>query len=108
MTIRVSARVAYTKVEQQLKLRGIPYTHVNPPAGNSPSELAHFQSPLAHSVPALCVQASHILSGVPAAEAAMSNIRVVPLNWWSDKKAQVCLMVGQSELTRDLTNVGYV
>jgi mediator of RNA polymerase II transcription subunit 14 len=78
-------------VEQQLKLRGIPYTHVNPPAGKAPSRaLAHLQSSLAHSVPALCVQASHILSGVPAAEAAMSNIRVVPLNWWSEKKAQVC------------------
>jgi mediator of RNA polymerase II transcription subunit 14 len=85
-----SARVAYTKVEQQLKLRGIQYTHVSPVSGKPVApELAHIQSSLARAVPALCVQASHILSGAPAAEAAMSNIRVVPLNWWSDKKAQV-------------------
>jgi mediator of RNA polymerase II transcription subunit 14 len=85
-----SARVAYTKVEQQLKLRGIQYTHVNPPSGRLlPPSLAKIQSSLVHSVPALSVRASHILSGAPAAEAAMSNIRVVPLNWWSEKKAQV-------------------
>ena len=47
------------------------------------------QSSLARSVPALCVQSKHILSGAPAAEAAMPNIRVIPLNWWSDEKAQV-------------------
>ena len=49
------------------------------------------QSSLARSVPALCVQSKHILSGAPAAEAAMPNIRVIPLNWWSDEKAQVNL-----------------
>ena len=47
------------------------------------------QSSLARSVPALCVQSKHILSGAPAAEAAMPNIRVIPLNWWSEEKAQV-------------------
>ena len=52
-------------------------------------ELAQMQSSLAHSVPALCVQSKHILSGAPAAEAAMPNIRVIPLNWWSNEKAQV-------------------
>jgi mediator of RNA polymerase II transcription subunit 14 len=78
------------KVEQQFKLRGIQYKHVNPTSGVPvTSDLSHIQSSLARSVPALCVQASHILSGAPAAEAAMSNIRVIPLNWWSEKKAQV-------------------
>ncbi|KIM78797.1 hypothetical protein PILCRDRAFT_75151, partial [Piloderma croceum F 1598] len=88
------ARVAYTKVERQFKLRGIPYTHVNP-TNSAPvtTELAHIQSSLARSVPALCVQSSDILSGAPAAEAAMPNIRVIPLNWWSDKKAQVVTCV---------------
>jgi mediator of RNA polymerase II transcription subunit 14 len=87
-----SARVAYTKVEQQLKHRSIPYTHVSPPSGGPATpELAHIQSRLARSVPALCVQSSDILSGAPAAEAAMPNIRVIPLNWWSDKKAQVAV-----------------
>jgi mediator of RNA polymerase II transcription subunit 14 len=88
----LSARVAYTKVEQQFKLRHIPYTHVNPTNGAPvTTELAHIQSSLARSVPALCVQSSDILSDAPAAEAAMPNIRVIPLNWWSDKKAQVIL-----------------
>ncbi|KAI6036221.1 mediator complex subunit MED14-domain-containing protein [Pisolithus microcarpus] len=87
------ARVAYTRVELQLKRRGIPYIHVNPASSLPPSELSHIQSSLARSVPALCVQSSDILSGAPAAEAAMPNIRVIPLNWWSDKKAQVVTCV---------------
>ncbi|EGO25140.1 hypothetical protein SERLADRAFT_414850 [Serpula lacrymans var. lacrymans S7.9] len=88
------ARVAYTKVEQQFKIRGIPYSHVNPTSGYPlPSELSQIQSSLARSVPALCVQSSDILSGAPAAEAAMPNIRVIPLNWWSNKKVQVVTCV---------------
>ncbi|OAX41796.1 MED14-domain-containing protein [Rhizopogon vinicolor AM-OR11-026] len=88
------ARVAYTRVERQFKLRGIPYAHVNPTITLPQiSELGHIQSSLARSVPALCVQSSDILSGAPAAEAAMPNIRVIPLNWWSDKKAQVVTCV---------------
>ncbi|KII92020.1 hypothetical protein PLICRDRAFT_103790 [Plicaturopsis crispa FD-325 SS-3] len=88
------ARVAYTKVESQFKMRVIPYTHVNPPAGGPlPLDLAHIQSSLSRSVPALCVKSSDILSGAPAAEAAMPNIRVIPLNWWSAKKAQVVTCV---------------
>ncbi|KAF9242015.1 mediator complex subunit MED14-domain-containing protein [Melanogaster broomeanus] len=88
------ARVAYTKVEAQFKLRGIPYTHVNPTSAlPQSSALSYMQSSLANSIPALCVQSSDILSGAPAAEAAMPNIRVIPLNWWSDKKAQVVTCV---------------
>ncbi|KAH7889201.1 mediator complex subunit MED14-domain-containing protein [Phlebopus sp. FC_14] len=90
------ARVAYTKVELQLKLRGIPYTHVNPTndlPSSSTSTLSHIHSSIARAIPALCVQSSDILSGAPAAEAAMPNIRVIPLNWWSDKKAQVVTCV---------------
>lgn len=44
-------------------------------------------------MPSLCVQATDILSGAPAAEAAMPNIRVIPLNWWSDESAQVITCV---------------
>ncbi|KAI0356373.1 MED14-domain-containing protein [Trametes cingulata] len=87
------ARVAYTKVEQQFKLRGIPYTHVNSSANAAAPELAHIQSSLARSIPALCVLSSDILSGAPAAEAAMPNIRVIPLNWWSDDQAKVVTCV---------------
>ncbi|KAF8972893.1 mediator complex subunit MED14-domain-containing protein [Flammula alnicola] len=89
-----SARVAFINVERQFKIRGIPFTHVNP-TSNSPVtlELSEIQSSLARSVPALCVQSKHILSGAPAAEAAMPNIRVIPLNWWSKEKAQVVTCV---------------
>ncbi|KAK1225258.1 mediator complex subunit [Marasmius sp. AFHP31] len=88
------ARVAYMNVERQFKLRGIPFAHVNPASGVPVTpELAHIQSSLARSVPALCVQSEHILSGAPAAEAAMPNIRVIPLNWWSEKSAQVVTCV---------------
>lgn len=89
-----SARVAYLNVERQFKLRGIPFSHVNPTSSTALSpELAYIQSSLARSVPGLCVQSSDILSGAPAAEAAMPNIRVIPLNWWSEKKAQVVTCV---------------
>jgi len=59
----------------------------------SPGTPVHLQSCLARSIPALCVQSSDILSGAPAAEAAMPNIRVIPLNWWSEKKVQVVTCV---------------
>ena len=87
-----SARVSYLNVEAQFKLRGIPFTHVLPSQDLATHpELAYLQSSLARSVPALCVQSSDILSGAPAAEAAMPNIRVIPLNWWSNRKSQVCI-----------------
>jgi mediator of RNA polymerase II transcription subunit 14 len=89
-----SARVAYTKVEMQLKSRGIASKHVEPSyAASSLAVRAHVHSSLARSVPSLCVQASDILSGAPAAEAAMPNIRVIPLNWWSEQKPQVVTCV---------------
>ncbi|KAG6862349.1 hypothetical protein C0995_016047 [Termitomyces sp. Mi166 len=92
--VLMPARVAFMNVERQFKLRGIPFTHVNPTSGSPVTlELAHIQSSLARSVPALCVQSQDILSGAPAAEAAMPNIRVIPLNWWSEKNAQVVTSV---------------
>ncbi|KAF7375946.1 Mediator of RNA polymerase II transcription subunit 14 [Mycena sanguinolenta] len=88
------ARVSYINVERQFKIRGIPFIHVNPTLHDPITpELAHIQSSLARSVPALCVESKDILSGAPAAEAAMPNIRVIPLNWWSDKNAQVVTCV---------------
>ncbi|KAI0745059.1 MED14-domain-containing protein [Earliella scabrosa] len=87
------ARVAYTKVEQQFKLRGIPFTHVNSALSTYIPEFGNVQSSLARTIPALCVQSSDILSGAPAAEAAMPNIRVIPLNWWSNDDAKVVTCV---------------
>lgn len=85
--------MAFINVERQFKLRKIPFTYVNPTNPTPSAELAHIQSSLARSVPALCVQSEHILSGAPAAEAAMPNIRVIPLNWWSREKARVVTCV---------------
>ncbi|PPQ98421.1 hypothetical protein CVT24_004100 [Panaeolus cyanescens] len=88
------ARVAYMTVERQLKNRGIPVTHVHPSFNMALSpQMMQIQSSLARSVPALCVQSKDILSGAPAAEAAMPNIRVIPLNWWSDEPSQVVTCV---------------
>ncbi|RDX48026.1 MED14-domain-containing protein [Lentinus brumalis] len=87
------ARVAYTKVEQQFKLRSIPFTHVNSTFNSYIPEFGNVQSSLARTIPALCVQSKDILSGAPAAEAAMPNIRVIPLNWWSEDDAKVVTCV---------------
>ncbi|TCD64872.1 mediator complex subunit [Steccherinum ochraceum] len=88
------ARIAYTSVERQLKNHNIPFTRVDPSAGVIlPAGMDHLQSALLRAIPALCVQSSDILSGAPAAEAAMPNIRVIPLNWWSESQAQVVTCV---------------
>ncbi|KAJ7072524.1 mediator complex subunit MED14-domain-containing protein [Mycena amicta] len=71
------ARVAYMKVETQFKNLLI-QTHYVDLASNEPP------------IPG----AEDILSGAPAAEAAMPNIRVIPLNWWSHTRgAQVITCV---------------
>lgn len=87
---RLSARVAHTKVENQFKARGIPYQHIlTAPKDPSdlPPSLNHLHSALSHRIPFLCVQASNILKNSPAVEAAMPNIRVIPLSWWSTSES---------------------
>ncbi|KAI0316938.1 mediator complex subunit MED14-domain-containing protein [Amylostereum chailletii] len=72
--------------ELQFKNRQIPYTHVYPSSGQAPAvppSLASFGSSLSQTIPALCVQSSDILAGSQAFEAAMPNIRVLPLAWWA-------------------------
>jgi mediator of RNA polymerase II transcription subunit 14 len=97
-------------VERQLKLQHIPFTHVNPTSGLPITrDLAHVQSSLARSVPGICVQSHDILSGVPAAEAAMPNIRVVPLRWWSELKAlQVVTCVKLKYVQQPMGKIGGV
>ena len=56
---------------------------------NFDSAVRYIQSNLARSIPGLCVQSSDILAGVPAADAAMPNIRVIPLGWWSDNERKL-------------------
>ena len=74
-------------VEKQLKEHHIQFKHVTVASDTLPPALTATQSILARSIPALCVESQHILAGAPAAEAAMPNIRVIPLNWWSDTRA---------------------
>ena len=74
-------------VEKQLKEHHIQFKHVTVASDTLPLALTATQSILARSIPALCVESQHILAGAPAAEAAMPNIRVIPLNWWSDTRA---------------------
>jgi len=83
--------VAYRSVQIQLKHRGIKY-NLHFPTNTTP-ELGFIQSSIARYIPALCVQSKDILAGAPAAEAAMPNIRVIPLNWWSEKNAHVVTCV---------------
>ncbi|KAF7315273.1 Mediator of RNA polymerase II transcription subunit 14 [Mycena indigotica] len=89
------ARVAYMKVESQFKSLGIKADYVDlAPQDPLIPGLDHVQSSLARSVPGLLVKADEILSGAPAAEAAMPNIRVIALNWWSNtRSAQVITCV---------------
>ncbi|KAL1667181.1 mediator complex subunit MED14-domain-containing protein [Schizophyllum commune] len=81
------ARITYMTVEKQLKEHHIQFKHVTVASDTLPPALTATQSILARSIPALCVESQHILAGAPAAEAAMPNIRVIPLNWWSDTRA---------------------
>ncbi|KAF8482456.1 MED14-domain-containing protein [Russula ochroleuca] len=89
------ARVAHTKVENQLKRLDIRFWHVypsSPTAGAAPvnvvgagppSVFGSLQSTLSHAIPALLIQSSDVLRDSAARDAAMSNIRVVPLAWWT-------------------------
>jgi mediator of RNA polymerase II transcription subunit 14 len=98
------ARVAHIFIESQLKARSIPYVHVRshrlhhtssaitrskstnplpttrPPIQNIQSD----KSPLVQHLPILCVQSSDMLAGgAAAAEAAMPNICIEPMEWWT-------------------------
>ncbi|KAI0273942.1 mediator complex subunit MED14-domain-containing protein [Russula aff. rugulosa BPL654] len=89
------ARVAHTKVENQLKRLDIRFWHVypsSPTAGTAPvnvvgagppSVFGSLHSTLSHAIPALLIQSSDVLRDSAARDAAMPNIRVVPLAWWT-------------------------
>ncbi|KAG8812488.1 mediator complex subunit [Serendipita sp. 400] len=108
------ARVAHTLIESQLKARNIPYIHVRPPLSGprlpipkapAGSKVPVAQqkaletlrrrqliskSPLEAYLPILSVRSSDLLAGAAAAEAAMPNIRIEPIEWWSlDKDCMV-------------------
>ncbi|CAL1707828.1 unnamed protein product [Somion occarium] len=88
------ARVAYTKVEHQLKSHSIPSSYVKPAAaGGLPPGLGRLQSSLINAIPALCVKSSDLLAGAEGVEAAMPNIRIIPLHWWADQRMEVVTCV---------------
>jgi mediator of RNA polymerase II transcription subunit 14 len=51
--------------------------------GPPPSVFGPLQSTLSHAIPALLIQSSDVLRDSAARDAAMPNIRVVPLAWWT-------------------------
>lgn len=85
--------MAHTKVENQLKRLDIRFWHVypsSPTAGAAPvvgagpdSVFGSLHSTLSHAIPALLIQSSDVLRDSAARDAAMPNIRVVPLAWWT-------------------------
>ncbi|KAI9510089.1 mediator complex subunit MED14-domain-containing protein [Russula earlei] len=75
------ARVAHTKVENQLKRLNIRFWHVYPP---SPTAAVAAVNALGAASPSsLLIQSSDVLRDSAARDAAMPNIRVVPLAWWA-------------------------
>jgi len=87
--------VAHTKVENQLKRLDIRFWHVYPSSPTAaaapinvvgagpPSVFGTLHSTLSHAIPALLIQSSDVLRDSAARDAAMPNIRVVPLAWWT-------------------------
>ncbi|KAI0256324.1 hypothetical protein BJV78DRAFT_1151084 [Lactifluus subvellereus] len=82
---------AHTKVEKQLKRPNIPYSHVYPPsllAAAAPIntvsrlDVGPLHTRLSQAIPAL-IQSSDLLCNSAAYDAAILNIRVVPLAWWA-------------------------
>jgi mediator of RNA polymerase II transcription subunit 14 len=56
---------------------------VNTVGMGHPLALAPLHSTLSHAIPALLIQSSDVLGDSAARDAAMPNIRVVPLAWWA-------------------------
>ncbi|KAI0031227.1 mediator complex subunit MED14-domain-containing protein [Vararia minispora EC-137] len=84
------ARVAHMNVEKQFKQHSIPYTHVFPSAGlasSMPTSIPQVHSALSTNIPSLCVQSTDIIKEDKALDAAMPNIRVIPLAWWHQRNA---------------------
>ncbi|KAF7321449.1 Mediator of RNA polymerase II transcription subunit 14 [Mycena kentingensis (nom. inval.)] len=82
------ARTAYVKVQQQYIGRfSIHAAWVSWDSDNLHGlEFGPLRSNLSRFIPGMLVRAADILQKSPAANAAMPNIRVIPLNWWSDEK----------------------
>ena len=77
----LSAQVAYTNMETQLKLRSIPCQYTAPVLTTiSQTELNHLRPSLVESLPGVRAHSSDLLAGVPVVEVTMSNICLVPLS----------------------------
>ncbi|KAI0292502.1 mediator complex subunit MED14-domain-containing protein [Multifurca ochricompacta] len=60
----------------------VPVAPVNAAGTGLPATLGPLHSTLSHTIPALLIQSSDVLRNSAARDAAMPNIRVVPLAWW--------------------------
>jgi hypothetical protein len=86
-----SARVSHTRVEQQLKSRGIPYNSI------FPKTLAATTSSVQRNraVPVLRVLARDLWPPPNdcASQSAMGNIKISLMNWWNVKRSRVRVLL---------------
>ncbi|KAG8864594.1 mediator complex subunit [Tulasnella sp. 330] len=98
------ARVSHTKVEQQLKSRGItwksmfstPAAHTSksppPHSNNSFVEISPF-SPTARSVPKIWIKIGDIIRSGDASALACDNVKMKVVDWWSERPCRVVTSV---------------
>lgn len=98
-----SARVSHTKVEQQLKSRGIPWTSIFSTAAantsgasqshsNSFSEISSF-SPTARSVPKIWIKIGDIIRSRDVSALACDNVKMKVVDWWSERPCRVSCFI---------------
>jgi mediator of RNA polymerase II transcription subunit 14 len=88
----LSALVAQTIVEQQLKDRSIPYTLQYPPTAGPGAPTS--PSAVAGMVPTLCVKAKDLLKDGRAAEVAMPRVFIQIRDWWKGGQCHVSAGLG--------------
>ncbi|KAG8988548.1 mediator complex subunit [Tulasnella sp. JGI-2019a] len=94
------ARVSHTKVEQQLKSRGIPWTSVfSTSAGNTSDapgskfeDLSPF-SATARSVPKIWVKIGDIIRSSEVTALACENVKMKVVDWWCERPCRVVTSV---------------
>ena len=90
-TLTVSALVAQTIVEQQLKDRSIPHTLQYPPSTGPGS--ARSPSAVAGMVPTICVNVHDLLKDRRASDTAQPKVYIQLKDWWKGEKCKVVTVV---------------
>ncbi|KAF8343097.1 mediator complex subunit MED14-domain-containing protein [Cantharellus anzutake] len=83
------ARVSHTRIEQQLKSRGIPYMPIFPKI--LPPDPESMEVHRHRAVPVIRVTARDMwpTPGSRGPEVSMANIKISVMNWWTSNKAKV-------------------